>query len=126
MDTVPPALPWLTAVMVSVSPTSGANESLLSTLNVIGPPAAKVSSLAVGGSLTALTVMVAVTEEPPRPASLLLVEARTVKLPVPEKFGAGVNFRPAAPWATVRKLLLATAVVPLFRNREPLLMLVIL
>ena len=55
----------------------------------------------VGASLTALTVIVAFTVLPPRPASPLEVEAWTVKLPLPLKFAVGVNFSPALPSAKV-------------------------
>ena len=79
-----------------------------------------------GVSATALTVIVAVTALPPSPASALLVEACTSKLPVPEKLAAGVNFRPALPWAKVMKSPLAIGVVPSFWNSVPLVMLVIL
>ena len=51
-----------------------------------------------GASLTALTVMVATTVLPPRPASPLAVEAWTVKLPLPLKLAVGVNLSPALPF----------------------------
>src|SRR5438067_90272 len=90
-----------------------------------------VSSLVVafvtdGVSATALTVMVALTGLPPRPVSALLTDACAVKLALPEKLLAGVNFKAALPWAKVMNWLLAIAVVPSFWNNVPLVMLVIL
>ena len=67
-----------------------------------------------GASLTALTVMVALTVLPPRPASPLDVEAWTVKLPLPLKFAVGVNFSPALPSAKVMNVPLVIGVVPSF------------
>ena len=95
------------------------------------PDALWVSSLVValvtdGVSATGSTVMVAVTRLPPRPASVLLVEAWTLKLPSPKKSAAGVNFRPALACANVMKSPLLIAVVPSFWNSVPLVMPVIL
>ena len=49
-----------------------------------------------------------------------------LKLPVPKKLAAGVNFRPALPWAKVMKSPSLIGVVPSFWNSVPLVMLVIL
>ncbi len=54
---------------------------------------------ACGVSPTAVMVMVAFTVFPPRPGSLLDVEAWAVKLPLALVFRDGVNFRPALPSA---------------------------
>ena len=67
-----------------------------------------------GASFTALTVMVATTVLPPRPASPLEVEAWTVKLPLPLKFAVGVNLSPAFPSAKVMNVPLVICVVPSF------------
>ncbi len=67
-----------------------------------------------GASFTALTVMVASTVLPPRPASPLAVEAWSVKLPLPLKSVVGVNFSPALPWANVINVPLLICVVPSF------------
>ena len=85
-----------------------------------------VALVTFGVSATVLTVMVAVTTLPPRPALTLLVEACTSKLPNPKKLALGVNFRPALPSAKVIKLPLIIGVVPSFWNSVPLVMLVIL
>ena len=79
-----------------------------------------------GASLTALTVMVATTVLPPRPASPLEVEAWTVKLPLPLKFAVGVNLSPAFPSANVMNVPLVIGVVPSFLYSVPLVMPVIL
>ncbi len=68
-----------------------------------------------GASFTALTVMVATTVSPPKPASPLEVEAWTAKLPLPLKSAVGVNFSPALPWAKVMNVPLLIGVVPSFR-----------
>src|SRR5947208_948822 len=60
-----------------------------------------VASVTLGVSATGVTVIVARAAGPPTPASVLLVDERTWKLPRPKKFGLGVYFRPALPWATV-------------------------
>src|ERR1041385_2880145 len=72
------------------------------------------------------TLMVAVARPPPSPAVVLLVEACTWKLPSAFEFSAGVNLRPALPSAKFMKSLLLICVVPLFLNKAPPLMLVIL
>src|SRR5262245_6213318 len=59
-----PLAGWVTAMMVSVSPVSGANESLARTLSGVVPLSSatvKVSALAVGGLLPTVTVTVAVS-----------------------------------------------------------------
>src|SRR5205085_9417174 len=78
-----------------------------------------------GVSATALTVIVA-DAALPRPPPELSVAPATWKLPLPKKFSAGVNFKPAPPWATVMKSPLLIVVLPSFWNNEPLVMLVIL
>ena len=64
--------------------------------NVLAP-------VTLGVSATGVTVMVAVTGLPPRPASALAVLACTTKLPLAMELAAGVNFNPALPWAKVMK-----------------------
>jgi hypothetical protein len=82
----------------------------LAALNLITPP-------------TALTVIVAVTVPPPRPASDALNDACTVKLPLEVP---GVNFNPALPSAKVMKSPLWIGVTPSFLNNEPPVIAVIL
>ena len=79
----------------------------------------------VGVSLIGLTVIVAVTVEPPSPASLLLVEACAVKCPSAFESCDGVNFNPARPSANKTKLSAVTTVVPSLRNNVPPVMFVI-
>ena len=79
-----------------------------------------------GVSATGLTEIVAVITPPPSPASPLLIDAWTWNDAVPKKFAAGVNFRPAFPWAKVMNWPFVTGVVPSFRNSVPLVMPVIL
>src|SRR2546426_807118 len=98
------------------------------------PEVVCVSSLVValvtdGVSATGLTVMVAVARLPPKPALVLFTEACTWKLNVVvglNRLAAGVNFNPALPWATVMKSPLLICVVPLFWNKVPLAIPVIL
>ncbi|GJE06200.1 hypothetical protein AOPFMNJM_1514 [Methylobacterium jeotgali] len=71
-----------------------------------------VRPVAVGASLTGATLIEALAMPPPRPASALLVEACTSKLPVPLKFGSGVNFSPALACASVMNVPALTGVVP--------------
>src|SRR5437016_4776704 len=61
----------------------------------------------------------------PSPATVLLSEDWTLKLPLPKKLAAGVNLRPALAWANVMKSPLLIGVTPLFWNSVPLTMLVI-
>ena len=56
----------------------------------------------------------------------LSVEDCTWKLPLAIEFAVGVNFNPAPPSAVVMNELFAIAVVPLFLNSVPPVMLVIL
>src|SRR5256885_1284417 len=102
----PPAV--LFHVAVTISPI------LKAPPNPVAPLMLIFASDTVGAVLLPLTVMVAVAVPPPRPASVLLSDARMVKLALPTKFVAGVNFRPALPCAKVMNALLAIAVVPLF------------
>ena len=65
-----------------------------------------VSSLVValvtpGGSPTDPTVIVAVEKPVLSPVPVLSIEPCTWKLPLPEKFAVGVNFKPAFPSAKV-------------------------
>src|SRR5207237_5630239 len=62
-----------------------------------------------GVSATGFTVIVAVVP-PPTPSPAALVADCATKLPVPNTFGGGVNFRPAPPSATVMTALLAIGV----------------
>ena len=82
------------------------------------------SSFTVGLATAAPTAIVALVVAPPSPPSIALVDACVVKLPLPPP--VGVNLRPALPWAKVMKSPLTIAVEPLFRNRLPLVMPVIL
>jgi hypothetical protein len=70
--TVPPWVPWVTAVMVSVSPASGALLSLARTLIEVGPESSTtvaLSGFAVGLSFTGVTVTVTVAVAvPPLPS----------------------------------------------------------
>ena len=99
-----------------------------------GAPASSVWAVSVGlfvlsntgASFTALTVIVATTVLPPRPASPLEVEAWTVKLPPPLKSAVGVNFSPAFASANVMNVPLVICVVPSFLYSVPLLIPVIL
>ena len=59
-------------------------------------------------------MIVAVAVGPPRPAAEALVDSCTLKLPVASEFGAGVNFSPAAPCATVMNSPSVIWVVPSF------------
>ena len=52
-----------------------------------------------GTSLTAVTVIDAVTTSPPKPSSSELNDACSLKLPVPLKSSLGLNFNPALPSA---------------------------
>ena len=61
-----------------------------------------------------VTAIVAVAVAPLNPPTTLVVDSSTLKLPVASEPVVGVNFSPAAPWATVMKLPLAIGVVPLF------------
>src|SRR5260221_546759 len=79
-----------------------------------------------GVSAIGFTVIVAVAVPPPRPASTLLSEACAVKLPVPKKSAAVVNFSPAFPSAKVMKSLFAIGVVPSVWNSVPFVIPVIL
>ena len=84
-----------------------------------------VALVTFGVSATVLTVMVAVTTLPPRPASTSLAESahRSCR---PEEVGVGGEFQAALPSAKVIKLPLIIGVVPSFWNSVPLVMLVIL
>jgi len=85
------------------------------------PPALAPGARLTFGNLSATVEAVL----PPSPPTALVVEACTVKLPLPLKFAAGVNFNPALPCATVMKSPLLISVVPLFWYSVPLLMPVI-
>ena len=73
-----------------------------------------------------LTVIVAVTTLPPRPASALLVEACTSKLPRAGEVGRGRELQPGVPLSEGDEVAVVDRVVPSFWNRVPLVMLVIL
>src|SRR5438552_488581 len=79
-----------------------------------------VALVTLGVSATGVTVIVARAAGPPTPASVLLVDERTWKLPRPKKFGLGVYFRPALPWATVMNDPSGIGVTPSFWNSAPL------
>ena len=79
-----------------------------------------------GVSATGFTVIVAVTVLPPSPASTPLVDACTVKLPLPKKSSAGVNFSPALACANVMKSPSLIGVAPSVWYSVPLVMPVIL
>ncbi len=74
MATVPLA-PWVTALMLRVSPASGAIESLASTAIAFAPESSltvAASLLATGASLTLLTVTVTVAVAlPPLPSAMV-------------------------------------------------------
>ena len=95
------SVPWVILAILDES-----NSALSAALcETISPDALWVSSLVValvtdGVSATGSTMMVAVARLPPRPALLFVVEAWTLKLPLPKKSAAGVNFRPALASAT--------------------------
>src|SRR6185436_45539 len=87
------------------------------------------ASVTDGVSATGPTPMMPNAKPPPRPASVLLKDDCTRKLKLLTglyKFAAGVNFKPALPWANVINELLAIGVMPSFRNNVPLVIFVIL
>ena len=84
-----------------------------------------VALVTVGWFSTRLTVIVAVAVGPPSPAVVALVDSCTVKLPEAVEFRAGVNFSPAAPWATVMNSPLVIWVMPSLRYSVPPVMFVI-
>ena len=109
---MPSSAPLSTSVTLSTCPAGDAKSTSVDTSVPTAPDrCAESSPWAVsvgllllantGASLTALTVIVASTVLPPRPASPLEVEACIVKLPLPLKLAVGVNFSPALPWAKV-------------------------
>ncbi len=72
------------------------------------------------------TVIVAVAAEAGiSPEVSPVVDSSAVKLPVASEPVVGVNFRPAAPWATEMNSPFVTGVTPSLRNSEPPAMLVI-
>ena len=117
--------PLSTSVTLSTCPDGEAKSTRLETSVPTAPDGAPASSLiavnaglfelsSTGALFTALTVIVAATVLPPRPASPLVVEAWTVKLPLPWKFAVGVNLSPAFPSANVMNVPLVISVVPSF------------
>ena len=58
--------------------------------------------------------MAALAGGPLKPLVSLVVDCRTLKPPGINEPAFGVNFSPAAPWATLMKLPLVICVVPLF------------
>ena len=104
-----PALPVVRVIVIVALPLATFSATLnVAALNWSVPPL--------------LTVIVPVARAPPRPASVLFNDACTLKLNVVtglDRPFAGVNFNPALPSATVMKLLLGIAVVPLFLNSVP-------
>src|SRR5262249_12697386 len=90
-----PLAGWVTAVNVSVSPTSGANVSLASTSNVVAPLSSatvKLSSRASGGSFSSVTVTVTVAVAvPPLPSEIVYVN---VVVPTKPAFGVKVTLEP--------------------------------
>ncbi len=89
-DTEPPVAGWVTAVIVSVSPMSGAIVSLASTSSTVAPLSSatvKLSSTASGGLFEPPTVTVTVAVSvPPLPSEMVYVN-----VVVPEKSAAGVK-----------------------------------
>src|SRR5262249_31246986 len=118
-----PLVMFVTWKLVTSAPSAALRE--MNSPEVVWGASLVVALVTLGVSATALTVMVAVTRLPPRPALLLLVEACTWKEPVPKKLGLGVNLRPALAWAKVMKEPSLTGVVPSLRNSVPLVMFVI-
>ncbi len=82
----------------------------------------------LGVVAAAVTVTLAGTTDPPRPAAVADSDACTLKPKlVPGLYSpvAGLNLRPACPWAAVMNWPLESAVTPLFRYNVPPLMLLI-
>ena len=134
---IPSNAPLSTSLTLSTCPAGEAKSTRAETSVPTAPEGAPESSFwavkagllvlsNTGASLTALTVMVATTVLPPRPASPLAVEAWTVKLPLPLKLAVGVNLSPALPSANVMNVPLLICVVPSFLYSVPLLIPVIL
>ena len=134
---IPSNAPLSTSLTLSTCPAGEAKSTRAETSVPTAPEGAPESSFwavkagllvlsNTGASLTALTVMVATTVLPPRPASPLAVEAWTVKLPLPLKLAVGVNLSPALPSANVMNVPLLIGVVPSFLYSVPLLIPVIL
>ena len=95
---MPSNAPPSTSVTLSTCPAGEAKSTSAETSVPTAPDRARVFALRrqrralsasnTGAALTALTIILAMTVLPPRPASTLLVEAWTVTLPLPLKFAA--------------------------------------